>query len=332
MAALISPGVSVTIIDESQYQPTATGTIAYVLLATDQDKLNPSGTAATYTSKANAGKLIKITSQRELVTGFGSINFQLDSAGNPIHAHELNEYGLLAAYSALGVSNQVYIQRADVNLSELAGTSIRPTGNASDGAYWLDLGNTNWGITEWTEAGFVLQTPRVITDSAQLTGSVPLASVGAIGSYAVNTVSSSNPVYFKRYDNTWVLVGSDDWMIAVPALVGSQVPLSLTVGHKMRINNVNVTLTGTSVSSAAADINTALSGKHVTATVNLVGQLELRVNSLSASSGNLLLPTGTLKVEKGGTSDIGGTDTAVTLGLLASTDANAVSFNGPTLA
>jgi hypothetical protein len=336
MASLISPGVSVTVIDESQYQPTATGTVAYVLLATDQDKLNPAGTTATYTTKANAGKLIKVTSQRELVTGFGSINFQVDASGNPIHAHELNEYGLLAAYSALGVSNQIYVQRADVNLSELTGTSIRPTGNAADGAYWLDVSTsgTNWGITEWTETGFVLQTPTVITDAAQLSGSVPLASVGAIGTYAVNTVSSSNPIYFKRYDNTWVLVGSDDWMEAVPTLVGTPTTTTFVTGRKMRINNVNIALTGATptISSIAADINTAMSGKNVTATVNLVGQLELRINSLASASGNLSLPTGTLRVEKGGTSDIGGVDTAVDLGLLSSTDANLVTFNGPTVA
>jgi hypothetical protein len=49
--ALISPGVQVTVIDESQYQPTAAGTVAYVLLATAQDKLNPSGTVASATTK-----------------------------------------------------------------------------------------------------------------------------------------------------------------------------------------------------------------------------------------------------------------------------------------
>lgn len=331
MASLISPGVSVTVIDESQYQPTATGTVAYVLLATDQDKLNPQGTTATYTTKANAGKLIKITSQRELVTGFGSVNFQVDSSDNPIHAHELNEYGLLAAYSALGVSNQVYIQRADVNLSELTGTSIRPTGSASDGAYWLDisLGGTNWGITEYTETGFVLQTPTVITDTAQLSAGVPLSSVGAIGTYAVNATSTSNPIYYKRYDNTWALIGSDAWQEAVPTVTSSVASPTLTIGRKMVLNGVNITLTGTTVTSAAADINTAMSGKNVTATVNAVGQLELRINSLAASSGNLSLPTGTLTIKKG--TEISGTDTAVTLGLLTSTDANVVSFNGPTL-
>ena len=331
MAALISPGVSVTVIDESQYQPTATGTIAYVLLATDQDKVNPSGTTATYTTKANAGKLIKVTSQRELVNGFGSINFQVDASDNPIHAHELNEYGLLAAYSALGVANQLYIQRADVNLSELSGTSIRPKGKASDGTYWLDLTSTNWGVTEWTETGFVLQTPSVITDTALLSGGVPVAAYGKIGSYAVVATSSSNPVYFKRFDNTWVLVGSDDWMTAVPTIVGSVTAPSLSIGTKMVLNGVNVTLTGTTVSSAASDINSQLSGKNVSATVNVAGQLELRINSLAASSGNLSVPNGELTIKKG--TEIGGTDCADALGLFTSADgtANVKTVFGPTV-
>ena len=59
--ALISPGVQVTVTDESQYTPTAAGSIAYVLLATAQDKLTPSGTLATYTTAANANKLFNIT-------------------------------------------------------------------------------------------------------------------------------------------------------------------------------------------------------------------------------------------------------------------------------
>ena len=152
--ALISPGVEVSVIDESQYTPTAVGTVAYVLLATAQDKKNPSGSVATGTTKANATKLTTVTSQRELTNLFGQPKFYTDASDNPIHAHELNEYGLLTAYSALGVANRVYVQRADVNLDELDGTAIRPTGSASDGTYWLDLSDTNWGIYEKTETGF----------------------------------------------------------------------------------------------------------------------------------------------------------------------------------
>jgi hypothetical protein len=301
--ALISPGVQVTVTDESQYTPTAAGSIAYVLLATAQDKLTPSGTLATYTTAANANKLFNITSQRDLVAKYGNIEFNVDSADNPLHGDERNEYGLLAAYSALGVSNQIYVQRADVDLAELEGTSVRPTGTPSDGTYWLDVDTdaTNWGIYEWYENSFVLQSPRVITETSQVSGTVPLSSVGSIGEYAVVTTSSSNPVYLKGYDNTWALVGSDDWKDRVPVITGLIAnPANLSIGQTMRLNGTNVTLTGTTVTSAASDINSSII-TGVSARANSSGQIEIFVDSLAASTGNVALADGKLKIEKGGT-------------------------------
>jgi len=328
--ALISPGVQVSVIDESQYTPTAVGTVAYVLLATAQDKKNPSGSVATGTTKANATKLTTVTSQRELTNLFGQPIFKTDASDNPIHAHELNEYGLLTAYSALGVANRVYIQRADVNLAELDGTAIRPTGSASDGTYWLDLSDTNWGIYEKTETGFSLKTPDVITNTDYLSAGVPLSSYGAIGSYALVATSSFNPVYFKRYDNTWVLVGSEDWKDAVPALTGTVGnPTDLVIGDKMVINQTNVTLTGTTVTSVASDINGA-SIDGVSATVSAAGELQVYVNALGESDGSTA--DGLLKIAKGTT--IGGTDAADKLGLFVTADgsANVKTVNGPTIA
>jgi hypothetical protein len=197
MAALTSPGVSVSIIDQSQYVSTQAGTVPFVLIATGQDKLNPSGTLATGTTIANAEKILTVTSQRDLVNIFGSPFFETDAAGNPVNNSQLNEYGLLAAYSALGVTNTIYVQRANVNLSELEGTSVRPTGTPTDGTYWLDTANTNWGVYAWDwEDGFVLQTPTVITDTQYLSAGVPLSSFGAIGDYAVVATNSSNPIYY----------------------------------------------------------------------------------------------------------------------------------------
>lgn len=333
--ALISPGVEVTVIDESQYQPTAVGTIAYVLVASAQNKTNPSGTIATGTTLANAEKIITISSQRELVSLFGTPTFQKDSSGNPIHAHELNEYGLLTAYSALGVANRVYVQRANVDLGQLEGTSIRPTGTPADGTYWLDLANTNWGVYEWTENNsFAIQTPLVITDLDQLNAGVPLASIGSIGSYAVVATSTSNPIYYKRFDNTWVLVGSDGWKTAVPTITGSIAnPANLSIGQKMVINGVEVTLTGDTVTDVADDIaNVSITG--VTATVNSAGQLEIRSDSTAASSGNISLPDGKLTIAKGTTIGAGGNvDCATRLGLFTSTDgaANVKTVFGPTV-
>jgi hypothetical protein len=332
--ALISPGVSVTVTDESQYAPTAAGSIAYLLVATKQDKLTPSGTVAPGTTLANADKVFNVTSQRDLVSKYGSIAFEVDGNDNPLNGDERNEYGLMAGYSALGVSNQIYVQRANIDLGQLNGTGIRPTGKPTDDTYWLDISTdgTEWGIYEWGADGntFIKQTPRVISNISQVTGTVPLSSVGSIGEYAVVTTSSANPVYFKGYDNTWALVGSDDWKDRVPTITGSIAnPSNLAVGQTMRINNANIAMTGTTVITAASDINTA-SINGVSARANESGQIEIFADGLAESDGSTA--DGKLRIEIGGTNGIGGVDCSLKLGLWTSYDSgNLKTILGPTI-
>jgi hypothetical protein len=332
--ALISPGVEVTIIDESQYTPTAAGTVAYVLLATAQDKVTPQGTVALGTLAAAANRITTVTSQRELISLFGSPSFEIDAAGNPVNGSEINEYGLLAAYSALGVSNQLYVQRADIDLNQLDGTSIRPTGLASDGTYWLDVATTNWGIFEWSSTGFLQQIPDVITDTSLLSGGVPLSSYGQIGTYAVVATSTSNPVYYKGWNNDWVLVGSDAWLRATPIVTGTIAnPSDLAIGQKLVINGTNVDITGTTITDAAADIDGAgITG--VSARANSDGYVEIFADSTSASTGNIALPDGKISIASGAT--IGATDAASRLGLLqtsiATVAGNVYTYNEPTVA
>lgn len=98
--ALISPGVQVSVIDESFYTPAEPGTRPLFIVASAENKSNGAGTGiAPGTLATNAGKVYLITSQRDLVDTFGDPTFQVDSNNNPIHAGELNEYGLQAAYS-----------------------------------------------------------------------------------------------------------------------------------------------------------------------------------------------------------------------------------------
>lgn len=327
--ALVSPGVEVQIVDESQYTPTAAGTVAYVLLATAQDKTTPGGSTAAYTTKDSASKVQLITSQRDLVQNYGTPSFLQDANGNPIHGDERNEYGLLAAYSALGVSNRVYIQRADVDLDQLTPTAIRPTGSPTDGTYWFDLTSSEFGIFEWgiTGANFGVETPLVITDATQLLSGVPRTSVGSIGQYAVVVTSSSNPVYFKNANNNWVLVGTNDWRFSVPAIVGSiSNPANLAVGDRIRINNVNIVTTGTTVDSVINDINGAsgLIG-NVRADKNSSGQIRIYVSGNAATGGNLIIGKGTT---------FGNTDCSIKLGLFDATldgNANVKTVAGPTI-
>ena len=353
MAALTSPGVSVTIIDQSQYVSTQAGTVPFVLLATEQDKTTPSGTLATGTTIANAEKIITVTSQRDLVNIFGSPKFELDASGNPVNDSQLNEYGLLAAYSALGVTNVLYVQRANVDLAQLNGTSSRPTGTPSDGTYWLDTatGSTAWGIYEWDlEDGWEPQQGNitVITDTAYLSAGVPISTFGAIGNYAVVATSSSNPIYRKGYDNTWYLVGSDGWKATVPTITGSTASPTLTGGSKLVINGNVVTVSGTTVTSAASAINAAtLHG--VTARVNGTNQLEIFVDSntiiYSNAAGNIrgVVDTATstadtLQIIKGNALGGANIDCSANLGILSanagatiSGSGNIYTYNGPTV-
>ena len=107
MAILVSPGQSITVTDMSAYVPSAAGTVPLVIMATAQDKTAPDGTAAYGTSMTNAGKLQSFTSQRELSAAMGYATFKQSSSGTPLNGDETNEYGLLAAYSALGAANKI---------------------------------------------------------------------------------------------------------------------------------------------------------------------------------------------------------------------------------
>ena len=202
--ALVSAGIEITVTDESQYVPGAVGTVPLIIMATAQDKTNPSGGSATDTTAARAGKLLTFSSQRELIASMGYPGFQQSAAGTPLNGDERNEYGLMTAYSILGNVNRIYAIRADVDLDALAGTSVRPVGAVANGTHWLDLTETVWGIDEWDaiNSEFNLKTPILVTSTADQTLSggiyVPDSDIGQIGSYAVSFGTGSNAILFYK--------------------------------------------------------------------------------------------------------------------------------------
>jgi hypothetical protein len=227
--ALTSPGVEVKVIDESFYTPAEPGTVPMIFVASAQDKTNGSGTGvAQGTLAANAGKPYLLTSQRELAETFGDPVFYTDANNNPIHGGELNEYGLQAAYSLLGVSNRVYVTRADIDLGKLNPQADAPSADPADGTNWLDTQNTSWGIFEWNGAlssetngqSFTVKTPIVITDTTKIApNGAPKGSVGQKGEYAVKATTNVIKVYYKNYTGVWVEVGSEDWKDSWPTIV-----------------------------------------------------------------------------------------------------------------
>jgi len=306
--ALLSPGVQVSVIDQSNYTPAAASSVPYILLVTAQNKISGAGTGiAPGTLAVNANKLYLMTSQRDLLSTFGTPFFYNTTAGTPINGYELNEYGLLAAYSALGVTNIAYVQRADIDLAALTATLNRPVGAPANGTYWLDTTNSLWGINEWniSTSSFTKETASVITNTAYLEtdSTVPMTSYGSIGDYAVVATNVYNPTYYKRGGptvtqapnwlqdgltsgqlyNTWVQVGSDEWKTAWPAVQGTLAPQTLTPGGIIEINGHNITIAGSpnnTVTYLAGQINSALNQYGVYA-ANIGGKLNLYADSLA---------------------------------------------------
>lgn len=228
--ALQSPGVDISIIDESFFTPAGEGTTPLIIVATAQNKTNAAGTAiAAGTIKAAVGRAFRVSSQRELVELFGTPFFEKDGTGSPIHGSERNEYGLQAAYSLLGVSNSAYIVRADVDLDELRSQATEPTSDPENGQHWVDINATQWGIQEWNASTqkFENKVPLVITDSATLEFGAPKNSFGSVGTYAVVAINGVFEVFYKT-PSGWELVGSNDWISSITPLNGAVAALQIS--------------------------------------------------------------------------------------------------------
>ena len=324
--ALTSPGVQVSVIDESFYTPAEPGTVPMIFVATAQNKANASGTGtAQGTLAVNAGTPYLLTSQRDLADTFGDPSFQVDANNNPVHGSELNEYGLQAAYSLLGVSNRAWVVRADIDLGELEPSATEPAANPTAGTYWFDTADSIYGIFEWNGAdinttggqAFATKTPIAITDTADVVdyaGSdyTPKGSVGAIGDYAVVAVTSLNKLWYKNASGTWVEVGGDNWTKSWPTAKGTAANPTATGASAgdLEINGSSITVAdGDTVSVVAGNINSALIAGVSAAAVD--GYLEIYSDGTgsasedSSASGDIL---------------IGGTSATLTLlGLTAGT-------------
>lgn len=215
MATLISPGVDVNIVNESAYASPGAGTIPLILVATAQDKTDPTGTEpdgiAKYTKATNSGSVVPVTSQRELTQFFGDPTF------SNINGAETSEYGLLTAYSYLGQGSQAYIVRGNIDLAELESTTVEPVGSANGNQVWLDTDGSSYGVHEYIAASgtWVAQNVTVEVDLSATAGEIadpstydPTAGAGTSGDYLVAVLSDSTTGfiigYFRSNGADWI--------------------------------------------------------------------------------------------------------------------------------
>lgn len=116
MANLVSPGVSVTVTDESFFIPASASTVPLIFVASASEKAQPTGQPALGTYEHNV--IRTVTSLQQSVSLYGVPYFREDFNGNGHHGDARNEYGLFALNQFLGLGNRSFVVRANVNLND----------------------------------------------------------------------------------------------------------------------------------------------------------------------------------------------------------------------
>lgn len=117
MATLVSPGVSVTVTNESYFIPVSASTVPLIFIATRSGKTQPNGiTPAAGTLEHSVVRTV--TSLAQSMQLYGIPSFRNDVSGNEYHGDARNEYGLLALNNFLGAGNRAFVVRANIDLND----------------------------------------------------------------------------------------------------------------------------------------------------------------------------------------------------------------------
>ncbi len=181
MSTLVSPGVSVSLIDESFYIPAAASTVPLFFIATRADKKKTDGVSDAMGAKEHS-VVRTITSLNQSVSLYGVPHFRRDNTNSPLHGDARNEYGLFALNQFLGVGNRAYVVRANVDLADdpivtLNGgsPSFSGTGNGTISNF---LVNQTTGEEElWTLEAV---SPTTFNVSGFISGVTDIATVGTL--------------------------------------------------------------------------------------------------------------------------------------------------------
>lgn len=119
IGSLVSPGISVTVTDESFYISAGSVTTPLIFVATMSEKMQPDGlTPALGTYEHNVVRRINSLSQSIATYGTPFFGDSDPSGVVRYHGDCRNEYGLLALNRFLGIGSGAYVVRAGINLND----------------------------------------------------------------------------------------------------------------------------------------------------------------------------------------------------------------------
>jgi phage tail sheath protein FI len=179
MPTLVSPGVSVSITNETFFFPATAPTVPLFFVATNSGKTQIDGTTPA-AGTLESGIVRTVTSLQQSLELYGVPNFRRDNSGNEQHGDARNEYGLLALNQFLGTGAVAYVVRANIDLTDATTTFI------SLGIPEIVAGSTvyngvgNGTISSITASDSTVK-PQTIT--VEFTGSTTFSVVGSLSGY-----------------------------------------------------------------------------------------------------------------------------------------------------
>jgi hypothetical protein len=269
MANLVSPGVSVTVTDESFFIPAAARTVPLIFIATAAEKTQPDGvTAAAGTYEHDV--IRTVTSLKQSTELYGIPRFLTDTNDEPQHGDARNEYGVFALNQFLGIGNLAYAIRANVNLDDSI-TSLR--------AIW---------DTKMQEAAFVLENlaNQFLNEYNQSNGYTPTSGQG-VATFGAITAGSG---YVAGTYSAVPLTGGTGTGATADIRVNTLgvATLGVITPGALYTDGVytNVPLTGGAGTGAQATV-TVVGGAVTAVTITNPGNNYVVANVLSAAAANI---------------------------------------------
>lgn len=207
MATLVSPGVSVTVINESFYIPAASPTVPLMFVATRANKTQPDGvTIAAGTTEH--GVVRTVTSIGQSTQLYGIPYFWKDSSNNAFHGDARNEYGLFALNQYLGIGNVAYVVRANIDLTDAAETFFGIDTPVAGDITAVGVGDGTIGsitasseLVRPEEIDVIFTSPTAFTVQGSLSGIIGNGTVGvAFASDKVNFTVTAGATAFVAGD------------------------------------------------------------------------------------------------------------------------------------
>lgn len=210
MATLVSPGVSVSVINESFFFPASASTVPLFFIATRAGKTQPNGVTPAV-GTLESGVVRTVTSIAQSLELYGVPYFRNDVSGNEFHGDARNEYGLLALNQYLGTGARAYVVRADIDLDDEDPETFVALGVpelVSGSILFSGIGNGSIGsITATDEAvrpqvfTVTFTTPTTFTVRGSVSGYAGQGTVGSpFSSTRVNFTISAGSTPFESGD------------------------------------------------------------------------------------------------------------------------------------